>query len=222
MKYINILLIIFIIGIISYMIFNKKKENFSQLVDNTFNILDIKNELHNLECHNNECDIKYIDVNYSVINNNKSIYYITNNNDIYILQTDGGLSKSRINILQDINITAISYTKDYNYGFIVVKSKISGNTFIYYTNDKSNNWNQLNFNEDYNTTHDLIHNYSQYYEIDKENIDKMNSKNYTIDNIIIETTLSNGKEIPDKIIFTTFGKDKILRLDNSVSRSSRL
>lgn len=201
------------------MIFNKKKENFSQLIDNTFNLLDIKNELHNLKCDNNDCDIKFIDVNYSVINGNKSIYYITNNNDIYILQTTGGLSKSRINILEDIDITAISYTKDYNYGFIAVKSKITGNTFIYYTNDKSNNWKKLNFEEDYDNTNNLINNYSQYCEIDKENIDKMNSNRYTIDNIIIETTLSNGKEIPNKIIFTTFGKDNILRLDNKIYRS---
>lgn len=219
MKYINILLIILIIGIISYMIFNKKRENFSELVDNTFNILDIKNELHNLKCENNSCDIKFIDVNYSVINNNKSIYYITNNNDIFILQTNGGLSKSRINILQEIDITAISYTKDYNYGFIAVKSKISGSTFIYYTNDKSNNWKKLKFDENSDNTDDLINKYSEYCEIDKENIDKMNSNKYIIDNIIIETTLSNGKEIPNKIVFTTFGKDNITRLDNNIYRS---
>ena len=219
MKYINILLIILIIGIISYMIFNTKKENFSQLVDNTFNILDIKNELHHLKCENNSCDIKFIDVNYSVINNNKSIYYITNNNDIFILQTNGGLSKSRINILLEIDITAISYTKDYNYGFVAIKSKISGNTSIYYTNDKSNNWKKLNFDENYDNNNDLINKYSQYSEIDKENIDKMNSNKYIIDNIIIETTLSNGKEIPEKIIFTTFGKDNITRLDDKIYRS---
>tara|TARA_B000000477_G_scaffold52176_2_gene43868 strand:- start:24628 stop:28260 length:3633 start_codon:yes stop_codon:yes gene_type:complete len=201
------------------MIFNKKKENFSQLVDNTFNILDIKNELHNLKCNNNDCDIKIIDINYSVINNNKSIYYITNNNDIFILQTSGGLSKSRINILEDIDITAISYTNDYNYGFIATKSKISGNTSIYYTNNKSNNWNKLNFDENYDTTNELINKYSEYCEIDKENIDKLTLNKYTIDNIVIETTLSNGKEIPNKIIFTTFGKDNILRLDNKIYRS---
>lgn len=201
------------------MIFNKKKEYFSQLVDNTFNILDIKNELHNLKCNNNDCDIKIIDVNYSVINNNKSIYYITNNNDIFILQTTGGLSKSRINILEDIDITAISYTNDYNYGFIATKSKISGNTSIYYTNNKSNNWKKLNFDENYDTTNELINKYSEYCEIDKENIDKLNSNKYTIDNIIIETILSNGKEIPNKIIFTTFGKDNISRLDNIIYRS---
>ena len=219
MKYINILLIILIIGIISYMIFNNKKENFSQLVDNTFNILDIKNELHNFKCNNNDCDIKIIDINYSVINNNKSIYYITNNNDIFILQTTGGLSKSRINILEEIDITAISYTNDYNYGFIATKSKISGNTSIYYTNNKSNNWNKLNFDENYNTTNELINKYSEYCEIDKENIDKLNLNKYIIDNIVIETTLSNGKEIPNKITFTTFGKDNILRLDNKIYRS---
>lgn len=225
MKYINILLIILIIGIISYIIFNKKKEYFesiinqSQLVDDTFKILDIKTELHNLKCNNNDCDIKIIDVNYSVINNNKSIYYITNNNDIFILQTTGGLSKSRINILQDIDITAISYTNDYNYGFIATKSKISGNTSIYYTINKSNNWNKLNFDENDDTTNELIDKYSEYCEIDKENIDKLNSNKYTIDNIVIETTLSNGKEIPNKIIFTTFGKDNILRLDNKIYRS---
>jgi hypothetical protein len=156
------------------MIFNKKKENFSQLVDNTFNILDIKNELHNSKCNNNDCDIKIIDVNYSVINNNKSIYYITNNNDIFILQTTGGLSKSRINILEDIDITAISYTNDYNYGFIATKSKISGITAIYYTNNKSNNWEKLNFDENYDTTIELINNYSEYYEINKEDFDKLN------------------------------------------------
>ena len=201
------------------MIFNKKKENFSQLVDNTFNILDIKNELHNSKCNNNDCDIKIIDVNYSVINNNKSIYYITNNNDIFILQTTGGLSKSRINILEDIDITAISYTNDYNYGFIATKSKISGITAIYYTNNKSNNWEKLNFDENYDTTIELINNYSEYYEINKEDFDKLNLNKYTIDNIVIETTLSNGKEIPNKIIFTTFGKDNILRMDNKIYRS---
>jgi hypothetical protein len=201
------------------MIFNKKKENFSQLVDNTFNILDIKNELHNSKCNNNDCDIKIIDVNYSVINNNKSIYYITNNNDIFILQTTGGLSKSRINILEDIDITAISYTNDYNYGFIATKSKISGITAIYYTNNKSNNWEKLNFDENYDTTIELINNYSEYYEINKEDFDKLNLNKYTIDNIVIETILSNGKEIPNKIIFTTFGKDNILRMDNKIYRS---
>ena len=201
------------------MIFNKKKENFSQLVDNTFNIVDIKNELHNLKCNDNNCDIKIIDINYSLINNNKSIYYITNNNDIFILETNGGLSKSRINLLQDIDITAISYTNDYNYGFIATKSKISGITSIYYTNNKSNNWNKLNFDENYDTTNELINNYSEYCEIDKENIDKLNIDKYTIDNIIIETTFENGKEIPNKIIFTTFGKDNISRLDNKIYRS---
>ena len=47
----------------------------------------------------------------------------------------------------------------------------------------------------------------------------MNSNKYIIDNIIIETTLSNGKEIPEKIIFTTFGKDNITRLDDKIYRS---
>ena len=221
MKYINILLIILIIGIISYMILNKKKENFSQseLVDNSFNILDIKNELHNLNCNDNNCDIKFIDVNYAVYNNNKSIYYITNNNDIFILQTNGGLSKSRINILEEIEITAICYTNDYNYGFVGVKSKISGNISIYYTNDKSNNWTKLNFDKNYDNNNDILEKYSLYSEINKEDIDILNYKNIIIDNIIIETKLSEGKEIPNKIIFTTFGKDNILRFDNKIYRS---
>jgi len=219
MKYINILLIILIIGIISYMILNNRIENFSEsdLVDESFNILDIKNELHNLKCIENKCDIKFIDINY--YNNNKSIYYITNNNDIYILQTTGGLSKSRINILQEIDITAICYTNDYNYGFIGVKSKISGNISIYYTNDKSNNWLKLDFNENYYTTNTIIEKYSEYCEISKDNIDKMNPKNLIIDNIIIETTLSEGKEVPSKIIFTTFGKDNLFRFDEKIYRS---
>lgn len=200
------------------MIFNKTKEKF-ELVDNTFDILDVKNELHHLKCDNDECDIKFIDINYSVMNSNKSIYYITNNNDIFILQTNGGLSKSRINILQDIDITAICYTNDYNYGFIGVKSKITGNTFIYYTNDKSNNWTKLEFQENYATTYDVINSYAQYCEIEKENIDRLSSNKYTIDNIIIETTLSEGKEVPKKLTFTTFGKDNVTRLDNKLYRS---
>ena len=71
---------------------------------------------------------------------------------------------------------------------------------------------KLNFDENYDNNNDLINKYSQYSEIDKENIDKNNSNKYIIDNIIIETTLSNGKEIPEKIIFTTLKKIYIAKI----------
>jgi len=218
MKYINILLIILIIGIISYMILNKNKERFA-LVDDTFNVIDITSDLVDEDCSDDNCDIKFIDVNYSTVSSNKSIYYVTNNNNIYILQTNGGFSTSRLNFLGAIEITAIAFTNDYNYGFLAIKSYATNNISIYYLHIGSNEWKQLEYEIDYDNDTTVISEYSDYCDVSEENIDRLNEKNIRINNIIINTTLSEGKEVPSNIVFTTYGSDKITRLEEDIYRS---
>jgi len=205
MKYIYILLIILLIIIISYIIINNNyKEYFYNLQDD-FKLINIDSSLHNTDCSGNNCDIKYIDIKYH--HNNKSIYYLTQDNNIYILQATGGLSKNKLVYFEDYDITSVAFSEDYNYGFIAIKNKVDKMVKIFYSTDSIKSWNELKFNYNQNINQ-VRSNYREIHNIDSININVMRPEDIIINNLLIIYETKDGKNIPKSLIFTTKGYTK--------------
>ena len=128
---------------------NYKEKFETQVVDNNFSILSVDSKLEYNNCDKEECDIKFIDKKIDD-NNIKSLYYITNNNDIYILNTKIGVKKSKIISHQDLNITAVDFSNNFQYGFVGVKSNSTKKLDIYYTTNYCNTWKKLIINKNSN------------------------------------------------------------------------
>ena len=183
MKYIKILLIILFTIIISYILIKFKYtdfENFS-FKDGTFDLLLIDTKLKYGDCDNGNCKIKLS----GILNN--ILYYITEKNDIYILNTNGGVSKSKISSYEDEDITSVCFSDNFKYGFAIVKSAITKKNFIYYTINNGLNWDKLKIDES-----DKIY---------------FNIKNNIIMNNILLKTNNDTKEA-EKLSITTFLKEK--------------
>lgn len=181
MKYIKILLIILLTIIISYILIKFKYtdfENFS-FNDDTFELLLIDTKLKYGDCDNGNCKIKLSGII------NKILYYITEKNDIYFLNTNGGVSKSKISSYDDEEIISVCFSDNFKYGFAIVKSAITKKNSIYYTINNGLNWDKLKIDEN-----DEI-----YFNI---------KNNIIMNNILLKT--NNDKE-PEKLIITTFLKE---------------
>lgn len=205
MKYINILFIILLVIIISYILIYYikyyKTEQFEgavqQLIDNDFSILSIDSKLEYKGCDNNECNIKFFD---KVINSEgiKSIYYVTDDDIIYILNTIIGIKKSEIIDTDKSIITSIHFSNDLKYGFVGTKSRSTKRVNIFYTTNTGTSWKRLLFKyENINTFKEEIKNENNLYSIDF-----LLEKNYIIDNIIVKY---DNLDMPESISFSTFG-----------------
>ena len=219
MKYIYILLIILLIIIISYIIINYNYKEYFYNIHDDFKLINIDSSLHNADCSGDKCDIKYIDVKYH--NNNKSIYYLTKDNDIYILQSTGGLSKNKLVYFEDYDITSVAFSDDYNYGFIAIKNKVDKMVKIFYSTDSIKSWNELNFN--YNMDINQVRsNYGQIHSVNSININVMRPEDVIINNLLIVYETKDGKKIPKSLIFTTNGYTKIEKENNKYLHSTEL
>lgn len=186
-----------------YINYNEKFE--TQIVDNNFSILSVDSKLEYNNCENKECDIKFIDKKIDH-NNIKSLYYITNNNDIYILNTKIGIKKSKIISHQDLNITAIDFSNNFEYGFAAVKSNSIKKIDIYYTTNYGNTWKKLIIKNNSNLNQFNNELKLQYMDNDilknKYNeIYLMEEKYKIIDNISVAYSEDNT---PISLMFTTF------------------
>jgi hypothetical protein len=221
MKYIYILLIILLIIIISYIIINNNYKEYFYNIHDGFKLISIDSSLHNSDCSDDKCDIKYIDIKY--YNDNKSIYYLTKDNDIYILQATGGLSKNKLVYFEDYDITSVVFSDDYNYGFIAIKNKVDKMVKIFYSTNSIKSWNELKF--DYNKNNHVTQvkdNYKQIHEVDTAYINVMSPEDVIINNLLIVYETKDGKKIPKSLIFTTKGYTKIEEENNKYLHSTEL
>ena len=197
-KYIlNILLIILIIIIISYIIiniYNTKYESFSQLVDDNFNLIKIKNSLNNDICDNNNCSIKYFKFNFlsNDIDNSfneefTKLIHINDKNQLHYISFSPDIPPSKINFFNDkyLNITSLYFKAPF--GIIATKSTLTNSNNIYFSCNSGTEWQELNidlnnfdFDENENLSIDNINNLFK-------NID------YIIDNISLELNINNEK-----------------------------
>lgn len=179
-----------------------KKENFeTQIIDNDFSILSINSKLEYKDCDKKACDIKFFDKKIDE-NNIKSLYYITNNNDIYILNSKIGIKKSKIITSDNINITSISFSNNLQYGFAATKSNTTKSINIYYTTDYANTWKKLIFK--YQGIGDFKKNiFNELNDEKYENITFLTQKDISIDNIDVIYLKDNT---PISLIFSTIGK----------------
>lgn len=203
--------------IISYIfmyIYNNYKEKFvSQVIDNDFSILSVNSNLEYKNCDIDQCNIKFLDKKIDE-NNIKSVYYITNDNDIYILNNKIGIKKSKIVTTDNINITAIDFSNDFKYGFAGIKSHSTKAINIYYTTDYANTWNKLIFSYDnINTFKEKLKNeYSDEKYLNKyKNLEFLNNKDILIDNIIVKYTDDNK---PEGLMFSTIGNFNYKNVEN--------
>ena len=182
MKYIKILLIILFTIIISYILIKFKYTDFEKFSfkDGTFDLLLIDTKLKYGDCDNGNCKIKLS----GILNN--ILYYITEKNDIYILNTNGGVSKSKISSYEDEDITSVCFSDNFKYGFAIVKSAITKKNFKYYTINNGLNWDKL--------------------KIDESDTIYFNIKNNIIMNNILLKTNNDTKEA-EKLSITTFLKE---------------
>ena len=180
-----------------------KRENFeTQIIDNDFSILSINSELEYKDCDNNACNIKFFDKKIDE-NNIKSLYYITHNDDIYLLNSKIGIKKSKIITTDKIIISCISFSNNLQYGFAGTKSDITKDIKIYYTTDYANTWKKLIFK--YDGINDFKKNiYNELNDEKYENITFLNKKDIEIDNIDV----IYKDNIPISLIFSTIGKIK--------------
>tara|TARA_B110001450_G_scaffold203110_2_gene192528 strand:- start:1793 stop:5467 length:3675 start_codon:yes stop_codon:yes gene_type:complete len=184
---------------------NYKEKFETQVVDNNFSILSVDSKLEYNNCDKEECDIKFIDKKIDD-NNIKSLYYITNNNDIYILNTKIGVKKSKIISHQDLNITAVDFSNNFQYGFVGVKSNSTKKLDIYYTTNYCNTWKKLIINKNSNLNqfkNELKLQYKNDDTLKKKyhNINFVEEKYKIIDNISVVYLKDNT---PYSLIFTTF------------------
>ncbi len=150
-KYIlNILLIILIIIIISYIIiniYNTKYESFSQLVDDNFNLIKIKNSLNNDICDNNNCSIKYFKFNF--LNNDidnsfneefTKLIHINDKNQLHYISFSPDIPPSKINFFNDkyLNITSVYFKAPF--GIIATKSTLTNSNNIYFSCNSGTEW----------------------------------------------------------------------------------
>lgn len=194
--------------IISYIfmyLYNNYIEKFeSQVIDNDFSIISINSNLEYKKCDINQCNIKFFDKKIDD-NNIKSIYYVTNDNDIYILNTKIGVKKSKIiSTNSNIDITAIDFSNDFKYGFAGIKSHSTNSVFIYYTTDYANTWKKLLYSYDniHNFKEKIKNEYSNEKYLDKYKDFNFFNKDILIDNINVKYTSNNE---PGGLIFSTIG-----------------
>lgn len=178
MKYINILLIILLIIVISYILiihFTNKNINEEFTLDDDADITDIpyseKIKILNYDDtikfdkiiyddNYDECDYKYCNFLYTDIikdgDNNKSIY-ITESNEIY-LNLNKNYVKTKLPIYENYRITAITHKNNYEKIFVAVRLLDSERNSIYYYSN--NRWfkldlvNLANLNSEINTYKD--------------------------------------------------------------------
>lgn len=157
MKYINILLIILLIIVISYILiihFTNKNINEEFTLDDDADITDIpyseKIKILNYDDtikfdkiiyddNYDECDYKYCNFLYTDIikdgDNNKSIY-ITESNEIY-LNLNKNYVKTKLPIYENYRITAITHKNNYEKIFVAVRLLDSErNSIYYYSNNR--------------------------------------------------------------------------------------
>tara|TARA_B100000497_G_scaffold127826_1_gene171228 strand:- start:263 stop:4435 length:4173 start_codon:yes stop_codon:yes gene_type:complete len=191
-KYIlYILLIILIFIIISYIIiniFNTKYENFSQLVDDNFNLIKIKNSLNNDICNNNNCSIKYSTINTlynenSLNKNLTNIIHINNKNQLVYFPYYNVPGKINLFNGKNLNITYVYFKAPF--GIIATKSNLTNSNNIYFSCNSGIEWQELNIdlnNFDFDDNENLsINNINNLFK----NID------YIIDNISLELNINN-------------------------------
>lgn len=225
MKYINILLIILLLIIISYILINRilnnKEKFFTQILDNNFKILEINNELDYENCDKNNCNIVKID-HFKNLNekNNEGIYYQTLENNIYIIKNFGGPAKLKKIIENEYKITSIKFSNDSKYVFVAVKIIYDNSNKIYYSNNYGNNWYNLNY-----ISKNIVEKILEYKEALKsitnndylKEVEYFDNKNKIIDNIEIIYKYYNGYEIPEKILFSTYGINNLEEIDRENS-----